>query len=574
MTRRAPDRLGRRSLGAAALVTSVAVTFSGLVVQPAAADQTYYIPVSRTWTVNGHGYGHGHGLSQYGAQGAALRGVHHGQILDFYYPGTKMALVKGKVRVLVGADWTSDLQVRPKRRLSVTDLADHERWRLPRRTGLDRWRLSPVKDGSTAVQFHNVKGWHRWRIPDGRETFRSDGQFRAPGTLTLLMPGSGDVVSRSYRGVLRLARPYPGAESRDTVNVLRMDAYVQGVVPYEMPASWHQQALRSQAVAARTYAAWQRAQNRSRYYQICDSVACQVYGGVAGETTATNDAVHATARKILTFGGEPAFTQFSASSGGWSADGGQPYLPAHKDPYDNFAANSVHDWTTTVSVSTLENRYPEVGHLIDLRVTKRDGHGAWGGRIKQAVLDGTRGKAYVTGDDLRFLYGLRSEWLSIAATPIIERWRSLGGRDASIGLPRSGQFKVSGGAAQKFQHGGIYWSARTGAHALQGPILFNYRDWGASRSNLGFPVKELMGAYGRGHKAAFQGGWIFSKTRTGAHVLYGRILERWTRAGATRSWLGYPTSHVFRVDGGLRAKFQGGIISWDRSTDSFRIARK
>ncbi|MBA3265903.1 MAG: hypothetical protein H0T14_05945, partial [Nocardioidaceae bacterium] len=64
---------------------TAAITLGGLIA-PASADQTYYVPVTKRWTVNGHGYGHGHGMSQYGAQGAALRGRHYSEIVKFYYP--------------------------------------------------------------------------------------------------------------------------------------------------------------------------------------------------------------------------------------------------------------------------------------------------------------------------------------------------------------------------------------------------------------------------------------------------------------------------------------------------------
>lgn len=563
-------RMGLRHGAMVALAT--VLTLGGLAV-PAEGDRTYYVPVTKTWTVNGRGYGHGHGMSQYGALGAALKGLPYNEIVKFYYPGTRWDEVRGQVRVLITSDLTSDLVVRATRGLTVRDLHDGTRWRLPHRPGLDRWRLTPAADGSTAVQFHNARGWRRWRIPDGRGTFRSDGAFASRGPLTLMVPNGDGLAPRRYRGVLRLARPFAGAVSRDTVNVVRMDQYVQGVVPYEMPASWHPQALRTQAVAARTYAAWQRAQNPDRYYQICDTAACQVYGGMAAETAPTNNAVRASATKIVTYRDRPAFTQFSSSSGGWTSDGGQPYLTAHRDPYDGFEANSVHDWAERVSVTRLEKAYPELGRLIALRVTRREGRGAWGGRVEQAVLDGTAADVSLTGDDVRWLLDLRSEWFSVAATPIIERWRSLGGRKSALGLPVSGEFAVSKGSQQRFERGHIYWSPATGARHLRGAILARYHKWDGAESRLGFPVKGMMEALNGGHKAAFQGGYIFSARRTGAHVLYGRILQRWTAAGTVGSWLGYPTTNVFAIKGGMRAKFQGGVISWDRSTSRFHVRR-
>ena len=384
----------------------------------AAEDQTHFVPAAKTWKLKGHGYGHGHGMGQYGAQGAALQGKTHRQILKFYYPGTSRSKIHVRlVRVLISADRTSDVLIRPAAGLRVRALTAGATWTLPKRASISRWRLVPTANGSTAVDYLDGRGWHRWRSPDGRETLAGNVQFRADGPLTLLVPSGSDVVAKRYRGALRSAVPYPGARTRDTVNVLRMDGYVKGVVPYEMPTSWHPQALAAQAVAARTYAAWQRSQSRHRYYQICDTTACQVYGGVAAEVRSSNAAVDATARSILTYGGKPAFTQFSASSGGWTSAGSAPYLPAKRDPYDDFAGNSMHTWHARVNPASLQRLHPNIGRLVRVRVTDREGHGEWGGRVQQIVLHGTRGRAYMTGDDFRWHFGLRSSWFRIAGPP-------------------------------------------------------------------------------------------------------------------------------------------------------------
>jgi stage II sporulation protein D len=553
--------------GAAALCASL---LSG---PTPAAGQTYYVPITKAWTVHGHGYGHGHGMSQYGAQGAALDGVRYRDIIDFYYPGTTWDQVKGNIRVLISADTTSDLEVRSREGLVVRDLVGKAKWTLPAKDTIDRWRLLPLANGRTAIQLHNATGWQRWDVPDHRDTLKGNAQFEAAGPLTLLVPDGSDVVGRTYRGILRSAQPYPGATTRDTVNVLTMDQYVQGVVPYEMPASWKQQALRAQAVAARTYAAFERALNPKRYWQICDTTSCQVYGGVDAEQESSNNAVKATAGQILTYNGKAAFTQFSSSSGGWTADGGQPYLPAKRDPYDDFADNAMHSWQVQVSATTLENRHPEVGRLIDVKVTRRDGNGQWNGRVIQVVLEGTKGKAYMTGDDFRWAYGLRSTWFSIAPTPIIERWRHLGGKKSGLGVPESGEYAYDGGAAQDFSHGQILWSADTGAKDLKGPILKAYRAYGGASSLLGWPATGMMPAPKDGHKVRFQHGKMFSTVKTGAHVLYGRIMHRWEREGAAFSWLGFPTTNVQQTANGLRCTFEGGRILWDKATGEFTVVR-
>ena len=104
--------------------------------------------------------------------------------------------------------------------------------------------------------------------------------------------------------------------------------------------------MRAQAVAARTYAAYERQELTG---PLCDTTSCQVYGGYSAEHPASNDAVAATAHLTLMHRGAPAFTQFSSSSGGWTSAGSKPYLPAKADPYDGWAGNPVHSWSARVS---------------------------------------------------------------------------------------------------------------------------------------------------------------------------------------------------------------------------------
>src|SRR3546814_20317414 len=94
-----------------------------------------------------------------------------------------------------------------------------------------------------------------------------------------------------------------------------------------MPATWSPNAVRAQSVAARTYGVRQKATPLTRTYHICDTTACQVYGGVEAEHSASNAAVQATKSQVLTSDGKPAFTHFSTRSGGWPADTpGSPYF--------------------------------------------------------------------------------------------------------------------------------------------------------------------------------------------------------------------------------------------------------
>ena len=375
-----------------------------------AVSQSYPVPGSGTYTVKGHGYGHGHGMSQWGAQGAALQGLTHEQILDFYYPGTELATAKSKVRVLITGDTTHDLVVVAQPGLRLRDLGSGTTYRLPQDNGATRWRLV-VGPGNTNVVDYLADGtWQRWQ-PGGKAALQGIGEFRAGGDPLALVKPSSTV---RYSGFLRAAPPSAGSTARDTVNVVSLDDYVKGVVPYEAYTSWRPEALQAQAVAARTYAAFERADNESRYYQICDTSSCQVYGGVDKEVASTNDAVDATARQILTYGGEPAFTQFSASSGGWTSAGSFPYLPAKADPYDGTPSNPVHSWSVKIGARAIKNHWPSIGTLQRIKVTARDGHGDWQGRVLTMVLDGTRNNVTISGDSFRSAFGLRSSWFTFS----------------------------------------------------------------------------------------------------------------------------------------------------------------
>ena len=110
------------------MATAVAGALSILAPARSAAtvsvNQVYSVPSSGSFTVRGHGYGHGNGMSQHGAQGAALRGLGYRKILDFYYPGTDQEVARTKsIRVLVSADTTDPVEVEPRSGLRVRDRA-------------------------------------------------------------------------------------------------------------------------------------------------------------------------------------------------------------------------------------------------------------------------------------------------------------------------------------------------------------------------------------------------------------------------------------------------------------------
>lgn len=367
--------------------------------QAQGADQ-WSVPSRASIAIDGHGYGHGRGMSQHGAQGAALKGLSHEQILAFYYPGTAVGSFATKVSVLLSGT-KRHLVVKARPRLKVRDLGAKRTRNLPVRG--KRWRLVGLAGGRTRVDISTGRGWSRWR------TLKGQGQFQAGGRPITLKTSTGP---KQYRGKLRSAAARLGAKKRDTVNILSLEKYLRGVVPTEIPASWYPAAVQAQAVAARTYAANKMREPHPPHYQICDTTACQVYGGVGVEHPASDAAIRATSKKVLTYGGAPAFTEFSASNGGWSVASSVPYQTARQDPYDDWKGNPHRPWKSLVTDADIEKRWPTIGNLRKIEVLSRDGKGEWGGRVLSLRLTGDKDVQPLTGDQFRVGLGLRSTMFS------------------------------------------------------------------------------------------------------------------------------------------------------------------
>ena len=404
MRRTRPARLLLAVL-ASALVLPVLPSSAASAAEPRKAVETYATPGSVGITLTGHGFGHGKGLSQYGALGAAKQGLTWQQIDEFYYPGTTWGRIGGKVRVLITADTGRDVQVTAQRGLKVASLTKRRTWRVPP-IAAKKWRL--IGNGSdTNVQYTKGGAWRTWKKVPGEAEFSS-----ATGVLTLVTPAG----RRDYRGTLQSVAARQSTK-RETVNKLSMEAYLRGVVPREVPASWTPAAVSAQSVAARTYAAFERSHPSAAHYDLCDTSNCQVYGGVDDEHPDATAAIKATAKQGLFYDGRPAFTQFSASNGGYSAAGSMPYLVAQADPYDSIANPAYSTWTKAIDDTQIEGHWPAIGDLTSIEVTTRNGYGDWGGRVVDIAFIGTTGTARTDGDTVRDYFALNSDWFTFTVTP-------------------------------------------------------------------------------------------------------------------------------------------------------------
>lgn len=437
-------RRGRRPSAWAGVLSVVAS--AGVVLLPSApaqaTEEVYPRPADGVWAVQGRGYGHGRGMSQWGAQGAATLGVTAGQILSTYYPKTLPATLTTKpIRVLVTGDLDGDTEVRAAPGLTVTDGAAGTPMTLS--TGPTRWRAALGTDGLLHLSSLTGSTWTSETI-GAKAAFVGPLRFDGSSRVRLDL---ADGTSRDYRGAVQAVRL--SATQSESVAVLPLDDYLLGVVPQEAYPSWKPAALQAQAVAARSYGAYQRDHAGLRNYDICDSTSCQVFRGstvydasgtpAPQEDSRTTAAVTATAGQVRTYAGAIIFAEFSSSNGGWSAAGDArfPYLVARQDDWDGVAPNNVHSWGATLTAASLEARYPAVGHLLRLRVTARDGHGEWGGRVTTVVLEGvdshgadtsvtTTGSGVAAARPLSRAYpdGLRSSWwhLSPAHDATVASW--------------------------------------------------------------------------------------------------------------------------------------------------------
>jgi stage II sporulation protein D len=354
----------------------VAALLAALTLPAAGADAA-----GRFW-VRGAGYGHGIGMSQYGAQGYALHGWTYRAILRHYYTGTRLASVAPGRRAWVLVASGGALRVTHASR------ADGR--------ALDPGHAYVVRAGGGGVAIYATSG-------------RRVARLGAAGTLTGPR-GFTRVEGRGYRGAMRFDAVSGGVRA---VNVLSLDDYTRGVIAGEMPASWELEALKAQAVAARTYAL---AEGRGILYPDTRS---QVYRGMRGETARTNAAVRATRGRVVTYAGQPAVTFYFSTSGGRTENvedsfigaTPRPWLKSVSDPYDSISP--LHRWTLRFTIASAARRLSGLvrGRFKGITVLQRGGSP----RIVRAAVVGTRGRTIVTGPTLRARLNAYDTWMTFAS---------------------------------------------------------------------------------------------------------------------------------------------------------------
>jgi stage II sporulation protein D len=360
--------------------------------------------------IRGAGFGHGIGMSQYGAYGYALHGSHYEGILAHYYEGTSLEMAPSRpVRVLLQP---SDPYIRVR---GATSIAGHD---------LDSGTTYVARDaGAGEVVVKTARGKRVARVGTGSRFVGA--------VIRLLGPALNGISNGRYRGAIELRTEGSGITA---INVLDLDSYVRGVVAGEMPSSWPLEALKVQAVAARTYALATR--KTSGLFDQYPDTRSQVYRGVTGESVRSDAAVADTARRIVTYGGQPAVTYYFSTSGGYTEDIefsfvgalSKPWLVGVPDPYDNLSP--YHRWTVNTTAAALDRALGAPGAFKRVKVLQ---HGV-SPRVVRARVVGTRGSVVLSGPTIRSRLHLRDTWFSIIrVSSSVHRARLA--RLASLGPP-------------------------------------------------------------------------------------------------------------------------------------------
>jgi SpoIID/LytB domain protein len=364
-------------------------------------------------TFYGRGYGHGVGLSQYGARGRAAAGQSYTEILAHYFKGAAVGTIANSaIRVLVLDDFaaSSSRPVTVYGRngtfkvdgIDKTFPKDAKLRFYPTSSSGTTWRLVVTSAGGTTL--HSATSPKSIRV-------------RPAETATRLQLYSKPSSYDRYRGVLRLI----GSTRADVVNETTLELYLRGVVPAEMPSTWHAEALKAQTIAARSYAA-RRLRPGVSTFDVYDDTRSQVYQGILRETTSTNSAITATAGKVLKSGSSIANTFYHStggagtenneyafvSSSGAVVAGAVSYLRGSSDrapngtPYD--ASSPYISWkTATYTRSQLSSwlasdSRTNVGTVVKLDLRNR---GVSGRLISVTIIGSTGTKKTVSGDVFR-----------------------------------------------------------------------------------------------------------------------------------------------------------------------------
>ncbi len=196
------------------------------------------------------------------------------------------------------------------------------------------------------------------------------------------------------------------------INELPFEQYLYSVVPSEMPTTWHIEALKAQAVAARNYAIVTMGRHSAQGFDLCSTEHCQAYNGIDQESSRSTEAVNATKGKIITYDGKLVSAYFHSSSGGHTEDienvwgSSLPYIRGVEDKYGLGSPND--DWTLDMNKATIKEKLTlaniDLGEIIDIRTLELSSYG----RVTKLEIKGTKETRIFEREKIRNIIGTRT----------------------------------------------------------------------------------------------------------------------------------------------------------------------
>ncbi len=556
-------RTSRRPVFGGAWAAAVALLIT-LAAVPAEAQAV------KSFTFYGRGWGHGAGMSQWGAKGLAEAGWSYAKILGRFYrqstvvskaaPGEiRVGLLQDKASITLSGNSAFDLYDRTGKKRATGQSG--ETWTIKPKSG----KLDVFRPGASTPTFTSG-------VP---VTVR----FESHAT-TVSLPQTG----YKYKHGRIDFDINPATSKARAILIVPFEQYLYGLG--EMPSNWSMEALKAQAVAARTYALekiTRLGQNRSGCNcGVYASTLDQAYVGTQHEVTRWVSAVDSTKALVSTYGGKPIQAFYSASDGGFSENveyvfGGDPapYLKGACDPGDyNGGANPNGNWEVTMDGKQIDDELSQGGYDVGpvQRIQYLSPRGV-SGRVRSVIdadhggvlVTGTLGKAHISGGTFRSLLGLRSTLiLHTIYGGIRSRYDAL---NCAPGLPITQEFTwkdldgSTSGRAQSFARGRLFWNAGTGkVFWTLGAILARYDAVRATKIDLGLPTTDEIDVAG-GRASYFERGRIYWSSATAAHAVRGAILTKLLAEGGVTKW-GFPTTEETAAGSGRTSRFQKARIYW------------
>ncbi|MCX8130236.1 MAG: SpoIID/LytB domain-containing protein [Clostridia bacterium] len=295
-----------------------------------------------------------------------------------------------------------------------------------------------------------------------------------------------------YRGDLEIRRL--SGSDMTLINIVPFEQYVYGVVPEEIESYSPSEALKAQAVVARTYALTRIGGHSKWNFDLCPKTHCQMYGdqsegkgGYDAEKAAANKAVDETKGKIVKYNGRPATTVFFASSGGWTEDvenvwGTEyPYLKSVEDKYEPDTSSHYY-WTKTITAAkiaetTKKSKSRDVGDVTGISINKLTA----AKRILELEVKGTKDNYTYPRETFRTAFGLSSNMYTMTSDA-----------DVTVKALNNTKRTIQAGNRKVMTANGVK------ATAVKGNILIIGKD-GVKKTVQAVPVNYTFTGKGWGH---------------------------------------------------------------------------